>query len=219
VIWILFVLMSSAEWQPLFDGRTLQGWMWSFDSAANIRPSWEASEGTLRTSKSGEEVYLLTRESFQDFEFEFEWNASPGANSGVKYRFQGYGDSKSGRIEPIGLEYQITDDLANPDALSTPRHSAGALYDYVAPDKAVPARPQVWHRARIVAHGNHIEHWLDGKRVVNIDLDSPHAVAEFAKSTRRSAPMLRQQEKRDSPLALQFHDGDVRFRRLRIRKI
>ena len=214
-----FLLLLAADWQPLFDGKTLNGWFWTFGPANSIQPSWQATGGEIRTSKSGVEVYLLTLESFADFELQFEWKAARGANSGVKYRFQGYGDSKTGRIEPIGLEYQITDDVSNPDALSTPKHAAGALYEYIAPEKPAPAGPDVWHRARIVARGLHIEHWLDGIRVVDIDLDSPEAAAEFARIKRRSASMLLRQQRRESPIALQFHDGDVRFRALRVRRL
>ncbi len=214
-----FLILAAADSQPIFDGSTLNGWRWTDDSSRTILPSWEASNGILRTSKKGVEVYLLTRESFKDFQFDFEWNAEKGANSGIKYRMQSFGKSKSGRIEPTGLEYQITDDLSNPDALSTPRHSAGAIYDYVAPNKSKPATPDVWHKGRIVARGLHIEHWVDGKRVVNVDLDSTFAATEFAKSPRKSATMLRTQEKRESPVALQYHDGEVQFRNLRVRRL
>jgi hypothetical protein len=215
----VLLLMIAADAQPIFDGHSLNGWRWTDESSPAVEPSWEAGDGILRTAKKGVEVYLLTRETFTDFDFEFEWKAERGANSGIKYRMQSFGKSDSGRIEPTGLEFQITDDLSNPDALSTPRHSAGALYDYVAPEKPAPATPDVWHKGRIVARGLHIEHWIDGSRVVNVDLDSPFAAGEFAKSTRRSATMLRKQEKRESPLALQFHDGEVQFRNLRIRRL
>jgi hypothetical protein len=215
----LALLLLAADTQPIFDGNTLNGWRWTDEASPRVQPSWEAGGGILRTSKKGVEVYLLTKEVFTDFEFDFEWKAEHGANSGIKYRMQSFGKSASGRIEPTGLEFQITDDIANPDALSTPRHTAGAIYDYVAPEKPQPAKPDVWHKGRIVARGLHIEHWIDGLRVVNVDLDSKFAEAEFAKSTRRSAAMLRKQEKRESPLALQYHDGEVQFRNLRVRRL
>lgn len=215
---VLLLLTAAADSQSIFDGRSLNGWRWTDEDSPKVEPSWEAADGILKTSKKGVEVYLLTREAFTDFEFDFEWKAEKGANSGIKYRMQSFGKSKSGRIEPTGLEFQITDDLSNPDALSTPRHTAGAIYDYVAPEKSKPATPEVWHKGRIVARGLHIEHWIDGKRVVNVDLDSDFAATEFAKSTRSSKTMLRKQEKRESPLALQYHDGEVQFRNLRVRR-
>jgi hypothetical protein len=234
-----FLLHASddgADWRVLFDGKTLDGWFWEARGReTGVPPSWVIENGMLRTAPHrGNEVYLITKDSFRDFEFSFEWKGEAGANSGIKYRLQGFHSSAKPqgltfepdpaaphRIEPIGLEYQITDDIGNRDALSTPRHAAGALYDYVAPSSAKlePARPDVWHSSRIIARGLHIEHWLDGKCVVRVDLDSNETEASFSLSPRKSKDMLRRQERRESPLALQIHDGVVWFRNLRIRRL
>jgi len=206
--------------QSLFDGKSLDGWRWSNDENPP-QPSWAVSGGLLLTTPGvGKAVYLLTKAEFEDFDFSFEWRASVGANSGVKYRIQSYGNSP-GRIEPTGLEYQITDDIANPDALSTPRHTSGSLYDYAGPtpNKKGPAKPNVWHTSRIVAKGLHIEHWLDGERVVNLDFDTPEAAATFDFSKRQSKHMLLKQEQRKSPIALQIHDGVVEFRNLHVKSL
>jgi hypothetical protein len=110
--------------------------MWSIDPAPPT-PSWEAVNGMLRaTPGRGTPVYLITRESFGDFEFRFDFNIPEAGNSGVLYRFQGYrvqgkimaqpGGPR--RIEPMSLEHQITDDLANSDALTSADRSSAALY-------------------------------------------------------------------------------------------
>ncbi|MFO0339999.1 MAG: DUF1080 domain-containing protein, partial [Acidobacteriota bacterium] len=177
MIWLLLLGLE------LFDGKSLKGWYWTRGGAAPA-PSWEARGGVLRTTPGvGKEVYLLSEAEFEDFDFSFEWRAEAGANSGIKYRIQMYGESGQ-RLEPVGLEYQITDDERNADALSTPRHAAGAIYDYVAPRKGRLAAAEVWHRGRIVVRGLHVEHWLDGERVVNVDLDSAEAEASFQQSKR-----------------------------------
>ena len=207
-----------AGWQLLFNGHSLAGWRWATESPAPT-PSWAVTNGTLVTTPGqGKAVYLLTEASFTDFELAFSWHASPGANSGIKYRIQSI--AEKARLEPTGLEYQITDDLANPDSLSTPRHSSGALYDYVPPRRSAPSGPNVWHHSRIVAHGLHIEHWLDGEKVVDVDLDSPAAEASFAESKRTESKVtLRRQARRDSPIALQIHDGVVAFRDIKLRPL
>ncbi|WP_031497642.1 3-keto-disaccharide hydrolase [Bryobacter aggregatus] len=206
-----------AGWQLLFDGHSLAGWRWSGKTPAPT-PSWAVADQALVTTPGhGAEVYLLTESSFTDFELAFSWRAEAKANSGIKYRIQSM--TEKTRIEPTGLEYQITDDLANPDSLSNLRHSTGALYDYVAPQRSKPAAPDRWHHSRIIASGLHIEHWLDGEKVVNIDLDTPAAEAAFAQSQRASKLLLRQQAQRSSPLALQIHDGVVAFRDIKIRPI
>src|SRR5581483_2763307 len=162
--------------RPLFNGRDLDGWTWSIEKDPPA-PSWAAEDGTLRTTPGkGQEGYLLTREWFGDFDFSFEWNGEAGCNSGVKYRFQGYwvkGELRQtpegpGRIEPVALEYQIADDERHPDALKDDKHSTGALYEYWPAQKTGPAKANVWHTGRIVARGLHIEHWLDGRKVVDI---------------------------------------------------
>lgn len=228
---------AASKWEPLFDGKSIEGWFWSVPGQHPIAgdPSWAAENGILRTTpQHGTPVYLISRASYRDFELRFEWKAEAGANSGIKYRLQGFHSSgKSAltqdpdpdaphRIEPVGLEYQITDDVANADAKSTPRHAAGALYDYIEPSPAAKpglAKPGVWHESRIVARGLHIEHWLDGQCVVLVDLDTPEAAALFARSPRKSKEMLRRQDRRESPIALQIHDGVVEFRNLAIRRL
>lgn len=212
--------------RELFNGRDLSGWMWSTE-ANPPAPSWAAVDGELRTTPGqGKEVYLLTRDSFSDFDFSFEWNGEPGYNSGVKYRFQGYwvgGQLRQrpegpGRIEPVALEYQIADDERHPDASGDAKHSTASVYEYQAPRKRAPAKANTWHTGRIVAKGLHIEHWLDGEKVVDIELDAPEVQEAFRQSGRRgSSPVLAKHERRSSPIALQFHDGVVRFRNLRIR--
>lgn len=225
----LIVLLSTVapaeSWISLFDGRSLEGWTWSI-APHPPEPSWAVENGLLRTTPDhGQPTYLLTRESFTDFELSFDWKAEPGANSGIKYRFQGYwvdGQLKPepagpGRIEPVALEYQMTDDLRHPDALSGATHATAAVYEYWPADKAEPARADVWHSGRIVARGLHIEHWLDGRKVVDIQLDSPEVQQAFAASRRKgSSPVLAKHERRSSPIALQFHDGTVWFRNIRI---
>jgi hypothetical protein len=216
------------DWVSLFNGISLDGWMWSMDKNPS-RPAWTAENGLLRTTPdAGTPVYLLTCGSFRNFEFEFEWKMEPGANSGVKYRFQGYWVESqlrqepegSGRIEPVALEYQIIDDEKHPDALSDKKHSTGALYEYWPAAVKRPVKTDIWHKGRIVARGLHIEHWLDGEKVLSIELDSRGVQESFRQSRRKgSSPVLAKHERRESPIALQFHDGNVWFRNLRIRRL
>jgi hypothetical protein len=130
------------------------------------------------------------------------------------------GPEGPGRIEPVALEYQIIDDARHPDALSDVKHATAAVYEYWPAKRMGPAKPNVWHTSRIVAKGLHIEHWLDGEKVVDIYLDAPEVQESFRQSRRKgSSPVLANHERRESPIALQFHDGNVWFRNLRIRRL
>src|SRR5678809_302337 len=100
---LMMMSVRGEDWKVLFDGKTLNGWMWSLEAQPPM-PSWKVEDGTLRTTPGkGKEVYLLTRDSFGDFELEFEWRAERKANSGIKYRFQGYG-AGDGRLSPTPVE-------------------------------------------------------------------------------------------------------------------
>jgi len=200
--------------------------MWSVD-ADPPTPSWEAANGMLcATPGRGTAVYLLTRDSFSDFDFSFDFKIPTAGNSGVKYRFQGYNvkgkimERPGGpqRIEPFALEYQITDDLANRDALTAADRSTAALYGYFAPRKEAPVRPAAWYSGRIVAHGLHLEHWLDGRKVLELDLDKPEVHQAFLETGRRWSEELASQRTRQSPIALQLHDGPACFRNLKLRR-
>lgn len=210
---------AQTDWQDLFDGKSLRGWRWARPGETGS-PSWEVRDGLLRGAPGlAKDVYLLSEAEFTDFELRFEWRCAPKGNSGIKYRVQRYGDSGR-RIEPTGLEYQITDDEANHDALSTPKHSCGAIYDYIAPRKRSAAKAGVWHMSGILARGLHIEHWLDDECVVQVDLDSAFAQSEFEQSKRvESRRVLREQATRKSPIALQLHDEEILFRSIRARRI
>jgi hypothetical protein len=228
VLLLLTPVLLAQNATSLFDGKSFDGWMWSVEKNPPA-PSWKAEDGLLRTTPAeGTRVYLLTRESFTDFDLSFEWKAEAGANSGIKYRFQGYwvkGELKQepegpGRIEPVALEYQIADDEHHPDAAGGGSHSTAAVYEYWPAQKDGPAKAGVWHTGRIVARGLHIEHWLDGRKVVDIQLDAPEVQAAFARSSRRgSSPLLARHSRRSSPIALQFHDATVWFRNLRIKRL
>ncbi len=215
-------------WILLFNGHSLDGWQWSTDPKPPT-PSWAVEDGSLHTTPGkGTQLYLLSRDSFTDYELKFEWKMERGANSGVKYRFQGYWvDGKlqasplgPNRIEPVALEYQIVDDERHADSRDNPLHRTAAIYEYRAANTDGPAEPEKWHAARIVVRGLHVEHWLDEKKVIDTDLDSPEMQQGFRNSGRRSSsPVLARHERRESPVALQFHDGTVWFRDIKIRRI
>ena len=166
--------------RPLFNGRNLDGWMWSVDANPPV-PSWAAVDGELQTTPGkGTHVYLLTKESFTDFDFSFEWFGEKGCNSGIKYRFQGYWDrgqlkpSPEGpeRIEPVALEYQIADDEAHPDAVGDLKHSTASLYEYWPPEKSGPAKAGCGTPAGSSRAGCTSSTGSTGRRSLDLSLDA-----------------------------------------------
>ncbi len=201
-------LERAAGWRALFDGESTAGWR-AFGGETFPEQGWRVEEGCLRHVAGAGGGDLVTTAEYGDFELEFEWRVAPGGNSGVKYRVV---ESRG----PIALEYQVLDDARHADAAAASRSSA-ALYDLVAPTAKPAAEADTWHRARIVARGGRVEHWLNGARVVHCDLNS----AEFAERVAQSkfagvdgfarAPRGR--------ILLQDHGDDAWFRNLRIRDL
>lgn len=199
---------SDRAWRPLFDGRSLAGWR-GFKSATPPA-GWAAQDGELRRVGGGGD--LLTAEQFDDFELALEWKVGPAGNSGIFYRVVEEGDA----TYHSGLEMQVLDDAGHADGES-PLTSAGALYGLYAPPRGVVKPAGEWNRARIVARGNHVEHWLNGRKVVDAELWSPDFTARHAKSKFPQWPMFA--KARRGHIALQDHGDPVSYRNVRIRPL
>jgi hypothetical protein len=200
---------TRAGWRLLFDGTTA-GWR-GFNKPAFPAQGWVVEDGWLRHVAKGGGGDIITVDRFDDFELEFEWRVGKGANSGVKYFID------EARGAAIGHEYQVIDDALHPDALHGPNRQTAALYDALAPDHP-PVRPAgEINRSRILVRGNHVEHWLNGRRVVAYELGSPAMVA--AKAASKFKAEARWGTKFPTPILLQDHGDDVWFRDLRIRPL
>lgn len=164
-------------WRLLFDGKTTDGWRgYRMDS---VPAGWKVVDGTLTRVAGGDDI--ITREPFANFVLELDWNIAPGGSSGILYRVTEEYD------EPYwsGPEMQVLDDAGHPDGKSRPTAAGSNFALYPAPAGVVKP-PGEWNHVRIVVHGNHVEHWLNGRRIVQYELGSPDWEArvkqsEFAK--------------------------------------
>jgi hypothetical protein len=240
---------KSSGWILLFDGKTMKNWV---DPSTKTPPgkAWNITpDGSLHTlPKPNITEDLFSTDTYGDFELSFEWKISVAGNSGVKYRIQDHrylapgvtGEKFEERVQRtmvsppvarseknqdyvIGFEYQITDNEKNSDALHAgPKHSTGALYDMVAPTNAQPKPVGEFNLSRIVVRGKHVEHWLNGVKVVDTQLDSPDAMAGIKKRWAPApavAELLEKQPKKDCPISLQNHGDEAWFRNIKIKKL
>jgi hypothetical protein len=202
---------TDAGWQDLLAGDSLAAWV--DERGLPVGAGWAVKDGILsRVSKAGS---IFTAQAYQDFELEFEWKIAPGGNSGLKYRMQ---RAKDGRW--LGPEYQILDDAIHRDARNS-NTSAGALYEIKepAPDKLLKPAGE-FNLARVVVRGNMIEHWLNGKRILQIDTTSDDWRQRLAKSKfSRAEGYADWFARKAGPLMIQDHGSEVWFRRLRIRGV
>lgn len=169
--------LSSSEkktsWILLFDGKTTQGWRGAFSSEFP-KQGWIVKDGELRGelsngAESGDAGDIVTLKKYRNFEMIFDWKLGKGGNSGVKY-FIEERRPKPDKGSQAGYEYQLIDDadyIYNGKPLPEDLKTA-SIYDVTAAQKP-NAKVEVWHSSRIVVNGNHIEHWLDGQKVLDTD--------------------------------------------------
>jgi hypothetical protein len=147
-------------WKLLFDGTTTDGWRGY--QQEGVPAGWQAKDGALvRVAKAGD---LITKEQFGDFELTVDWKVSHGGNSGIFYRA-----TEAGRhIYETAPEFELRDSAFWTDNPFT----NGANYALHPPTRDAARPVGYWNTARIVAHGNKIEHWLNGEKVVVYELHS-----------------------------------------------
>lgn len=197
------------NWTPIFDGKTLDGWR-GFTSTEP--PSgWTIKDGVLaRTGPGGD---LMTVKEYGDFELALDYRIAPGGNSGIMYRVTTQGE----RPYWSGPEYQILDNERHADAKNGLDRTSGANYDLIPPSVNVSKPAGEWNTARIVVRGNHVEHWLNGTKVVEYEFNSPEWNALVADSKFKAWPMYGKATK--GHIVLQDHGDLVEFRNIRVKEL
>ena len=196
------------EWRTLFDGTSTAQWR---GYRADTMPSgWRIVDGALtRVAEGGD---IVTRDVFRNFELTLEWNIAPGGNSGIMYRVR----EDSEHTYQSGPEMQVLDDARHPDGKSR-LTSAGALYGLYPSSPGVVKPAGEWNAVRIVVNGNHVEHWLNGVKVVEAELNSPDWKSRVAKSKFAAWPGFGAAP--EGHIALQDHGDRVQYRNIRIRTL
>lgn len=198
-------------WKLLFDGKSMSQFR-GFKAEQEPSRGWTVVNGTLHHAAGGGGGDIITREQFSDFVLSLQWKVASAGNSGIIYRCTEDHDW----TWETGMEMQILDDAAHPDA-RRPRTSAGALYDVVAPSSDVVRPAGEWNSARIVARGTHIEHWLNGVKVVDIDTAGAAYLTARRQSKWNKVPTMGSVP--SGHIALQDHGDAVWFRDIMIREL
>jgi len=212
-------LIAAEDWKSLFDGKTSNGWVEVTGKPVPAN-SWTVVDGCLKTVVTpGGAQDIRTVESYQSFDLEFDWKVLENGNSGVKYLLQHIDEwnNQLGRqARARGLEYQLADNHG-PDAVE-PARSAASLYSAIAPKPATAPAVGSFNHSRILVNGDHVEHWLNGVRVVAFDLQGPEAQKVFA-GLRKKGEDASTPVQRDTPISLQNHGTEAWFKNIRIRRL
>lgn len=209
-------------WKLLFDGKTSTGW---HSARADQFPAkgWTIENGILTVLESGGGESeaggdIVTADQYSDFELAVDFRMTPGANSGIKY----YVDTKlnQGPGSSIGLEYQILDDILHPDAKLGSHEGSrtlASLYDLIKAENKFPRPMGQWNHARIISSNKKVEHWLNGRKVLEYVRGSQVFRKLVAESKYKNWPNFGELERGE--ILLQDHGNTVSFRNIKIREI
>lgn len=207
------------KWVWLFNGTSTNMWK-SFHSDNFPEQGWKV-EGNVLTVLSKTETTpaghsIITKAQYSNFELELEFKLTKGANSGIKYfvvnNFPGY------EGQYLGLEFQLIDDKRHPDAKLgvNGNRTTASLYDLIpAPKNKKVNPPGKWNKVRIIVDGCHVEHWLNGKKILGFDRESETFRSLVAKSKYKGFKNFG--ENLEGHILLQGHNDEVSFRTIRIR--
>lgn len=210
-------------WKMLWDGKTTNGWRGARLDEFPTK-GWEIKDGILTVLSSGGEESaaggdIVTKELYGDFELKVDFKITEGANSGIKYYVDT--DINKGPGSSIGLEYQILDDARHPDAKlgnHEGSRTVSSLYDLIKADTNKPMNPPgEWNTAHIKSIDNHVEHWLNGMKVLEYERKSD----DFRKlvSESKYAKWSNFGEADKGHILLQDHGDNVSFKNIKIKTI
>jgi hypothetical protein len=195
-------------WKLLFDGQSISKY-WRAYKADTVSPRWTVVDGVMTKTRPSDD--LVTREEFGDFEFAFEWKVAPRGNAGVFIRAKEDQD----KIYWTAPEFQLADDSLTADSRN-PLTSAGAAYGLYAPPPRVAKFAGNWNSSRIVARGNRVEHWMNGVKTIEYEVNSPDWKAKVAASKFRPYPNWGLAK--SGVIGIQGdHGGSLELRNLKIR--
>ncbi len=219
----LFGKEAEEGWKMLWDGKTTHGW-----KGAKLdgfpESGWEIKDGILSVLASGGGESeaggdIVTTDLYSDFELKLDFKITEVANSGIKY----YVDTEinKGAGSSIGLEFQILDDKRHHDAKlgnHVGSRTIGSLYDLIQADTAKVVHPiGQWNQARIVSNKNHVEHWLNRRKVLEYERKSPEYLQLVKESKYKKWSNFGEADQ--GRILLQDHGDFVSFRNIKIRSL
>jgi Domain of Unknown Function (DUF1080) len=204
---------KAAGWRLLFDGTSTKGWRgYGKPDMTGLR--WTIKDGAICLPPAdGKDTRghrdIISADTFGDFDLTWQWQVQPGSNSGLKYFVVETGGAA------IGHEYQIIDDSKHPDAKVSTERQTASFYDV----KSATTRPTKpvgeWNTSRVVVQGNHVEHWLNGTKVLEYELGSAEILAAVQDSKFKTTAGFG--TKKPGHILLQDHGDAVCYRSIKVR--
>lgn len=194
-------------WRLLFDGKSVDGWR-GYRRNTFPKTGWKIEDGCLKKIARERGGDIITNEQFENFELLWEWRIPPRANNGVKYLVT------EQRPSAPGHEYQMIDD----SIIQNKKQKTASFYDVLPPKDHAPIKlaPE-WNQSKIIVNGNHVEHWLNGEKVLEYELGSPELKKAIENSKFKDAKDFG--EKIKGHIMLTDHSDECWFRNIKIREL
>jgi hypothetical protein len=200
---------GAGPWRTLFDGTSLDAWRGY--KGAPIPSGWHITDKSL--AKDVPVADIVTKDEFGDFELEIEWKIGEAGNSGIFYR----GTEEYDHIYWSGPEYQLLDDIKGADNKSRLTCAGAAYAIYPSPEGHLKPVGD-WNSTRIIAKGSHVEHWLNGFKLLEYEFGSPDWLSRVQASKFSAYPNYGRAK--SGHIGLQGdHAGTLAFRNIRIREL
>jgi len=218
---VLTPLEQKNGWILMFDGKNTSGWRSAYGTGFP-KHGWVVKDGELRGeltegAESGDAGDIVTLKKYRNFEIAFDWKLGKGGNSGVKY-FIEERLPKPVKGSQAGYEYQLIDDA---DYIYMDKHlpqdlKTASIYDVVAAKKP-DVKMNVWHRSKILVNNNHIEHWLDGVKVLDVNRGTEEFKSGVTDSKYKDYQGFSSIP--EGHILLQDHGHSVAFRNIKLKEL
>ncbi len=209
-------------WKLLWDGQTTEGWRGS-RLAGFPEKGWHIADGVLvvedaegkENSNGGD---IVTTKTYGNFILKVDFKITKGANSGIKYFvYSDYGDNIA--LADVGCEFQVLDDENHPDAKLGVKgnRTLGSLYDLIPAPAEKPFVFDDWNTATVIAKGNHVEHWLNGVKLLEYERNTQEFNALVACSKFKNWPDFG--NLKEGYILLQDHGNEVWYKNIKIKEL
>lgn len=200
---------KKAGWKMLFDGKTTSGWR-GFKKPSFPEKGWTVRDGELQLEAGSKAGDIITEQKFSEFDLTWEWKIPPGANNGIKYFIL------EERRQALGHEYQMIDESDRKKI--APKHRTASFYEVLPPSQDKPLKPPgEWNHSRVLVQGNHVEHWLNGKKVLEYELGSEEVLKAVQNSKFKTVKGFG--ERQNGHILLTYHNDPVSYRNIKIRPL